>query len=167
MDQHAAHERIGYERLKAGLAAGPISQQLLFTPIMVELEAVQAAAVADAAALLHEAGCDIEPFGGTTVAVKAIPALLADADIPALVRAMADDLLAVGNTSAVAARIDHLLATMACHRQVRGGDRLGPEELAALVGQMAEGVSKERCPHGRPTWVAFRANEIAKWFKRT
>ncbi|MBI2345403.1 MAG: DNA mismatch repair endonuclease MutL [Deltaproteobacteria bacterium] len=167
IDQHAAHERIGYERLRTELDRGGIVRQYMLTPATVELTALQAAAMADAQPVLQAGGLDVEPFGGNTVAVTAIPACLNDVAINELITAVADECATIGRSTAVTERIDHLLATVACHRQVRAGDRLKPAELAALVRDLGEGVSKERCPHGRPTWVAIPAREIAKWFRRS
>lgn len=167
VDQHAAHERIGYEALKATLQAGTIERQVLLTPCVVELGPTECAALETCAADLATVGFEIEPFGERSVAVISIPTLLgATVDVPTLLREIAAEVHDHGRSTAVEARLDHLLATMACHAQIRAGDRLVAPELAALVDDLQRGMSKDRCPHGRPTWVAFPKAEIEKWFKR-
>ena len=167
VDQHAAHERIGYETLKAQFRAGRLQQQLLLTPLVLELAPAASAALLEHRAELAVLGFEIDDFGKESVVVTSVPALLDQhADFAKLIAQMADDFQRYDRSTAVEERIDHLLATMACHRQIRAGDRLTTPHLQALVGDMQQGVSKDRCPHGRPTWVMLSKAEIEKWFHR-
>ncbi|MBI4365293.1 MAG: DNA mismatch repair protein MutL, partial [Deltaproteobacteria bacterium] len=166
IDQHAAHERIGFERLCAQYRAAGIAKQTLLLPVIVDLGPAQVAAITEHQAILAATGIDAEPFGGGSVAVTALPALLTGGDVPTLVTALASELAEYGRTTAMDAATLHLLATMACHRQVRAGDPLSEEELTALVGQMTGDISADRCPHGRPTWIRIPKQEIEKWFHR-
>lgn len=167
VDQHAAHERIGYEQLKTHVARGRVESQPLLQPLIVDLAPAECAAVAEATELLRRLGLDVEPFGGTSVALKAVPAMLADADGAALLRAVAADFAAFGQSDALEVRIDHVCATIACHRQLRAGDVVGELKALGLLQQLMDGASKDRCPHGRPTWVRIPRCEIEKWFQRT
>ncbi|MBI4365938.1 MAG: DNA mismatch repair endonuclease MutL, partial [Deltaproteobacteria bacterium] len=133
IDQHAAHERIGFERLRAQYRAAGIAKQTLLLPVIVDLGPTQVAAIAEHQAILAAIGIDAEPFGGGSVAVTALPVLLAGSDVPTLVKTLASELVEYGRTTAMDAATLHLLATMACHRQVRAGDPLSEEELTALV----------------------------------
>jgi DNA mismatch repair protein MutL len=166
IDQHAAHERLGYLQLKSRFEAGGVAVQQLLIPVVVELSPRAHAAVIEHAAALTQCGLDVENFGGNAVVVKSVPALLAATDPARLIQGCAEDLAESGNSARVQVELDHVLMTMACHRQVRAGDYLTPEELGVLAKDVMTTPTAERCPHGRPTWVRVPKSEIEKWFAR-
>jgi DNA mismatch repair protein MutL len=166
IDQHAAHERLGYLQFKRRMAASELQVQRLLIPAVVELPPRAHAAAVESALLLQRCGVEIEDFGGGSVVVKSVPALLADVDPAALLRAVVDDLLETGSVQSLDTRLDHVLITMACHRMVRAGDYLSPEEIALLAEEVMATPTADRCPHGRPTWVRIPKSEIEKWFAR-
>ncbi|GAB5374081.1 MAG: DNA mismatch repair endonuclease MutL [Acuticoccus sp.] len=164
VDQHAAHERIVYERLKAGRGA-PQTQGLLI-PEVVELAPEDVAALADHTEAFAELGLLLEPFGPGAVVVRETPAALGTFDIAGMVRELADEIAEWGNADALSARLDRLAATMACHGSVRSGRRLTPEEMNALLRQIEATPSAAQCNHGRPTFVSLTLGEIEKLFER-
>ncbi|MBI2343597.1 MAG: DNA mismatch repair endonuclease MutL [Deltaproteobacteria bacterium] len=166
IDQHAADERIGFETLKAAYAVQNIATQYLLDPVIVDLSPLDVAAIVEHQEILARVGVQVEPFGEGSVVVKALPALLAQADGRRLLSAIAAQLREWGRSNAVEGEVDHLFATMACHRQIRAGEHLRPAQIAGLVGQLTRGVSKDRCPHGRPTWTYFSPDVIKGWFHR-
>lgn len=164
VDQHAAHERIVYERLKAGRGA-PQTQGLLI-PEVVEMEAEDVAALADEAETFAALGLVLEPFGPGAVVVRETPAALGTFDIARLVRTLAEEIAEWGAAEELAARLDRLAATMACHGSVRSGRRLTAEEMNALLRQIEATPSAAQCNHGRPTFVSLTLSEIEKLFER-
>ena len=166
IDQHAAHERLVYERLKAELANGGVARQLLLIPEVVELEEEAAAALSERADELVALGVALERFGRNAVAVREMPALLGDTDIKGLVRDLADQLLEQGEAVALKERLDHVSATMACYGSVRAGRRLKGEEMNALLREMEATPHSGQCNHGRPTYVELKLADIEKLFGR-
>ena len=166
VDQHAAHERLVYERLKRERATRSVSRQLQLIPIIVEMDQTDAERLADRAAILEELGLVLEPFGTGAVAVSEIPAALNDGNIPALVRDLADSLEEWGSALALEDRLDHVLATFACHHSVRAGRRLRPEEMNALLREMEATPFSGQCNHGRPTYVELKLGDIERLFGR-
>ena len=168
VDQHAAHERLVYERFKAQLAAQGIEKQGLLTPEIVELEDGLAESLLERAEQLGKLGLEIEPFGAGAVAVQAIPAILArKANVAQLVRDLADEILDRDNTQGLEERINATLSTMACHGSVRSGRRMNAEEMNALLRQMEETPLSGQCNHGRPTYVELKLSDIERLFGRT
>jgi DNA mismatch repair protein MutL len=165
VDQHAAHERLVYERLKRALANGRISRQLLLIPEVVELDEDAAQRIAAAAPELERLGLVVEPFGAAVVVVREVPALLGHGDMKDLLRNLADE-LAEEEGRLVAERLDHVLATMACHGSVRAGRRLNPQEMNALLREMERTPFSGQCNHGRPTYVELKLADIEKLFQR-
>jgi DNA mismatch repair protein MutL len=165
VDQHAAHERLVYERLKRQRAAGTVRTQPLLIPEIVDLGPT-AALVLDAGPLLAEAGLVVEGFGPGAVAVREVPAELGTADPARLLRDVADELADLGATTAVAARIDAVLSRMACHGSVRAGRALRPEEMNALLREIEATPNASQCNHGRPTFVTLRLSDIERLFGR-
>lgn len=167
VDQHAAHERLVYERFKAQLAEDGIARQGLLTPEIVDLDDSDARRLLENAAELSRLGLDIEPFGPGAVAVRSVPALLGNrASVPQLVRDLCDELTEHGSVQGLAERINHVLATMACHGSVRAGRRLNVEEMNTLLRQMEETPLSGQCNHGRPTWIKLQLSDIEKLFGR-
>ena len=135
-------------------------------PIIVEMDQTDAERLADRAAILEELGLVLEPFGTGAVAVAEIPAALNDGNIPALVRDLADSLEEWGSALALEDRLDHVLATFACHHSVRAGRRLRPEEMNALLREMEATPFSGQCNHGRPTYVELKLGDIERLFGR-
>ncbi|HSF93695.1 MAG TPA: DNA mismatch repair endonuclease MutL [Thermohalobaculum sp.] len=166
VDQHAAHERLVYEKLKRQMAEQGVRRQGLLIPEVVELGADAAARVLDHAGDLAELGLVVEPFGGGAVAVREVPAVLGQADPAALVRDVADELAELGGSDTLKSRIEAILSRMACHGSVRSGRRLNADEMNALLREMEATPHSGQCNHGRPTYVSLTLAEIEKLFGR-
>ncbi len=165
VDQHAAHERLVYERFKRQMTENGVKRQGLLIPEIVELGADAAARVLDRAQELAELGLIVEPFGGGAVAVREVPALLGQADPGALVD-VADELTDLGESDSLKTRIDAILSRMACHGSVRSGRRLSGDEMNALLREMEATPHSGQCNHGRPTYVSMTLAQIEKLFGR-
>jgi DNA mismatch repair protein MutL len=166
VDQHAAHERLVYERMKAALAANGVPRQILLIPDIVDLPEDDAERVAARADELTELGLVLERFGPGAVAVRETPALLGAVDGAGLVRDLADDLAEMDNSTRLRERLDHVAATMACYGSVRAGRRLKPEEMNALLREMEATPNSGQCNHGRPTYVELKLADIERLFGR-
>ncbi len=166
VDQHAAHERLVYERMKAALAATGVARQILLLPEVVELEEAAAARLAARAAELAELGLLLEPFGSGAVVVREVPALLGEIDVQGLVRDLADELAELGDALALKERLEEVCGTLACHGSVRAGRRLTQAEMDALLRQMERTPHSGQCNHGRPTYVELGLADIEKLFGR-
>ncbi len=166
VDSHAAHERIVYERLKRQREAAGVERQILLTPLVVELAPAAVAALDEAAPALERLGLVVEAFGSGAVLVRETPTLLAGADFAALVRDLADTLRAEDGAEALERRLDHRLATIACHHSVRSGRHLRPEEMNSLLREMEATPGAGTCNHGRPTYVELKLADIEKLFAR-
>jgi DNA mismatch repair protein MutL len=166
VDQHAAHERLVYERMKAMLAAGGVARQGLLMPVIVDLAPEEGAALAERSGELAELGLALEAFGPGAVAVREVPALLGDTDVPGLVRDLAAEIAADGEGLALKERLEAVCATLACHGSVRAGRRLTPEEMNALLRDMEATPYSGQCNHGRPTYVELKLADIERLFGR-
>jgi DNA mismatch repair protein MutL len=166
VDQHAAHERLVHERIKAALAADGVARQGLLIPEVVELDEAAAQRLAARAGELEELGLLIEPFGPGAVVVREVPALLGEADVKGLVRDLADDLAEVDEALTLKDRLGDVCATMACHGSVRAGRRLNAAEMNALLREMEATPHSGQCSHGRPTYVELKLADIEKLFGR-
>jgi DNA mismatch repair protein MutL len=166
VDQHAAHERIVYERLKRQRAQSGIERQILLSPAVVDLDPDAAALLVEHAAALEELGLVIEGFGPGAILLREIPTLLAEADKDLLMRDLADDLSAEDGALSLERRLDHRLATIACHHSVRSGRKLKPEEMNALLREMEQTPGAGQCNHGRPTYVELKLADIERLFGR-
>jgi len=166
VDQHAAHERLVYETMKAQLADGGVARQALLLPEVVELDPAEAERVCGRAEELAGLGLVVEPFGPGAVLVRETPALLGETDVPALIRDIADDLTENGSALALAERLADVCSTMACHGSVRAGRRLNAEEMNALLRQMEATPHSGQCNHGRPTYVELKLADIERLFGR-
>ena len=165
VDQHAAHERLVYERLKRQRENSGVERQALLVPVVVDVTDEEADALASAADALRGWGLVIEPFGAGAVAVTEAPALL-KGDLAALTRDLAQTLAGEGGRDALSAKIDHKLATIACHYSVRAGRRLTGEEMNALLREMEATPGSGQCNHGRPTYVELKLADLEKLFSR-
>jgi DNA mismatch repair protein MutL len=172
VDQHAAHERLVLERLKAAGAQGAVAaSQALLIPEVVELDEPDCDRIEGAAPRLADFGLAVERFGPGALLVRAVPSVLAKGDVQALVRDIADDLAQNGPSIDGGAllleeRLDHVLATMACHGSVRAGRVLNVAEMNALLREMERTPRSGQCNHGRPTWVKLAHGDIEKLFGR-
>ena len=166
VDQHAAHERLVYERMKAQMSAGGVARQALLVPAVVQLEPPEAERVVAVADDLAELGLIIEGFGAGAVLVRETPALLGDTDVEGLIRDIADDLAETGQTLALRERLAEVCSTMACHGSIRAGRRLNADEMNALLRQMEATPHSGQCNHGRPTYVELKLADIERLFGR-
>ncbi len=166
VDGHAAHERIVYERLKRQREETGVERQILLHPLVVEMAPAAVAALVEAAPSLEALGLVVEAFGPGAALVRETPALLAGADFAALVRDLADALVADEGAEALARKLDHKLATIACHHSVRSGRLLRPEEMNSLLREMEATPGAYVCNHGRPTFVELKLADIEKLFQR-
>ena len=166
VDQHAAHERLVYERMKSSLAAGGVARQPLLVPEIVELDPAEVGRLAARAGELAELGLIIEPFGPDAVMVREMPAMLGKSDIKALVRDLADDIAETGKALSLKERLEDVAGTLACHTSVRAGRRLNAEEMNALLREMEATPHSGQCNHGRPTYVELKLADIERLFGR-
>ena len=166
VDQHAAHERLVYERMKLSLASGGIQRQMLLIPEIVELDEASAQRIAGRAAELAELGLVVEAFGPGAIAVREVPAMLGDGDVAGLVRDLASDMAALDDALALKDRLADVSGTMACHGAVRAGRRLNGAEMNALLRQMEITPHAGQCNHGRPTYVELKLKDIERLFGR-
>ena len=166
VDQHAAHERLVYERMKAEMDAGGVARQALLLPEVVDLEPAEAERVIARADELAALGLVVEPFGPGAVLVRETPALLGETDAAGLIRDIADDLAENGAALALGERLQAVCSTMACHGSVRAGRRLSAAEMNALLRQMEATPHSGQCNHGRPTYVELKLADIERLFGR-
>ncbi len=166
VDQHAAHERLTHEALRAQHGAGGVHAQALLLPAVVDLAEADAARLLAHADALRPLGLEIEGFGPGAILVRALPAALGSPDPAPLLRDLADELADCGEATALLARLDAVLARLACHGSIRAGRRLQGAEMDALLRQMEATPRAATCPHGRPTFLKLSRAEIEKLFGR-
>ena len=166
VDMHAAHERIVYERLKAGLAAQALPSQPLLVPAIVRGDELDVRIAEDEREALQAFGLELDPLSPTSLAVRAVPAALLDGDPVGLARSVLNELREHGSSRLLAERREALLATMACHAAVRANQRLDLVQMNALLRDMESTPGADQCNHGRPTWVQWPMAELDRWFLR-
>jgi DNA mismatch repair protein MutL len=166
VDQHAAHERIVYEQLKAALARAGIARQILLIPEIVELDEADVERLVARTDELARYGLALEPFGPGAVAVRETPSLLGEIDARALVRNLSEHMAEWDEALPLERRLMHVAATMACHGSVRAGRRLKPDEMNALLREMEATPNSGQCNHGRPTYVELKLADIERLFGR-
>jgi DNA mismatch repair protein MutL len=166
VDQHAAHERLVYERMKLALAESGMARQKLLLPEVVELGEPDASRLVKRAAEFANLGLVLEAFGEGTVVVREVPALLGDTDVRGLIRDLADGVEEWGEALALREKLEHICGTMACHGSVRAGRVLTISEMNALLRQMEATPHSGQCNHGRPTYVELKLSDIEKLFGR-
>ncbi len=167
VDQHAAHERLAYEKLKQQMARRGVASQALLIPEIVEMSEESASQLLEVADDLARLGLVIEGFGGNAVAVRETPAILGTVDATALIRDVLDELSDLDDSKAVQTRIDAVLSRIACHGSVRSGRRMTAEEMNALLREMEVTPHSGQCNHGRPTYVELNLKDIERLFGRT
>jgi DNA mismatch repair protein MutL len=166
VDQHAAHERLVLERMRAAREGGVVERQVLLIPDVVELEETDCDRLEAAAAELADMGLDVERFGPTTMLVRAVPAALGKTDSVGLLADLAGEIAELGGPMSLRDKLDHVAATIACHGSVRAGRILSVAEMNALLREMEVTPRSGQCNHGRPTWVKLGHSEIEKLFGR-
>ena len=166
VDQHAAHERIVYERMKAAIGKTGIARQILLIPEIVELDEADAARLSQRAPELARFGLAVEEFGPGAVAVRETPSMLGEVDVRGLLRDLAEHMAEWDDELPLERRLLHVSATMACHGSVRAGRRLKPDEMNALLREMEETPNSGQCNHGRPTYVELKLGDIERLFGR-
>ena len=167
VDQHAAHERLVYERFKAQIEERGIEKQGLLAPEIVELEDSEAERLLSHAPMLAKLGLDIEPFGSGAIAVQSVPALLGSkTNIQNLIRDLADEITERNTAQGLEEQLNDILSTMACHGSVRSGRRMNVDEMNALLRQMEDTPLSGQCNHGRPTYVELSLKDIERLFGR-
>jgi len=167
VDQHAAHERLVYEKLKAQMAQNGVASQALLLPEVVELSQNECLALVDALPTLAQFGLVIEEFGGTAVCVRETPAILGEVNAQALVRDICDEITDQRESHAVENRIEAILSRVACHGSIRSGRRMQADEMNALLREMEATPHSGQCNHGRPTYVELKLADIERLFGRT
>jgi DNA mismatch repair protein MutL len=166
VDQHAAHERLVLERMRAAREGGSIAGQALLIPEVVELDEPDCDRLEGAAAELLDMGLEIERFGPTSMLVRAVPAALGKTDAGSLLADLASEIAELGGPMSLKEKLDHVAATMACHGSVRAGRILSVAEMNALLREMEVTPRSGQCNHGRPTWVKLGHGEIERLFGR-
>jgi DNA mismatch repair protein MutL len=167
VDQHAAHERLVYEKLKTQMAQNGVSAQALLIPDVVEMSEGDSARLLDIAGDLTRMGLTIEPFGNGAVVVRETPAILGEVNADALLRDILDELDDQGEARAVQDRIEAILSRVACHGSIRSGRQMRAEEMNALLREMEATPYSGQCNHGRPTYVELKLSDIERLFGRT
>jgi DNA mismatch repair protein MutL len=166
VDQHAAHERLVLERMRAGREGGLVARQALLIPEVVELDEPDCDRLEGAASELAEMGLELERFGPSAILVRSLPAALGKTDADALLQDLASEIAELGGPMSLRDKLDHVAATIACHGSVRAGRLLSVAEMNALLREMEVTPRSGQCNHGRPTWVKLGHGEIEKLFGR-
>jgi len=167
IDQHAAHERVTFERLRRAYASGGVNRQRLLIPIVVDVGPQAAPLVEERLEELEALGFELEAYGGSSFAVRGVPALLSDTDPTVLVRDLAEELTDVGRSHRLTQAAESVLARLACHNAVRVGQSLGAEQIRALLTAMDSVDFAGNCPHGRPAYITLPRTDLERLFKRT
>jgi DNA mismatch repair protein MutL len=170
IDQHAAQERLIFERLKREFASGRVASQALLFPRTLELGRDEIGILEGAAAEIAALGIDIREFGGATYVLKAVPAIMGQVPPEEILRGVLDQFAGLGGGGArggTARRLDSILAVMACKAAIKAKQSLSPAEMQGLLAEMVKNKVFSHCPHGRPVVRKFAAAEIQKWFYRT
>ena len=167
VDQHAAHERLVYEKLKAQMAENGVAAQALLIPEIVEMSENEAASLMAIADDLSRLGLTLEPFGGGAIAVRETPAILGEVNAEAMLRDILDELVDQGDSARVQSKIEAILSRVACHGSIRSGRRMQGAEMNALLREMEATPLSGQCNHGRPTYVELKLSDIERLFGRT
>ena len=166
IDQHAAHERILFERFSDRASISPKASQRLLVPESVELGYREAEVLDNLIPNLAELGLDIEPFGGNTFVIKSVPPLLAGREVKPLLVEIVEKIVEIGSSSGLAELLDECRMVMACHGAIRANQALSDEQISGLMSQLDECHNPSHCPHGRPTWIRWDIRTLEKSFKR-
>jgi len=167
VDQHAAHERLVLEKMKAARENKSLEKQILLLPEVINLAPTPLEMILENVELLSEIGFIIEPFGEGMIIVREVPALIGDADIKQIIIDLGDDLSSAGLPTSYLAKVDLILGNIACHRSVRSGRSLNENEMNQLLREMERTPNSGQCNHGRPTSISLSLKDIEKLFNRT
>jgi DNA mismatch repair protein MutL len=167
VDQHAAHERLVYEKLKAQMAENGVAAQALLIPEIIEFSDNEVATLLGFAEDLTKMGLTIEAFGGNAIAVRETPAILGEINAGKLLRDILDELTDQGDSTQLKSRIDAILSRVSCHGSIRSGRRMQADEMNALLREMEATPMSGQCNHGRPTYVELKLSDIERLFGRT
>ena len=167
VDQHAAHERLVMERMKEGLAEGPLASQTLLLPEVVDIPIDQYEAILGEVDMLNRLGLQLEGFGQGSLLVRGVPVLLGEASPSAIVRDIGEELSHLGGSTGLQDRLNAVIASISCHGSVRAGRQLGSDEMNALLRQMEETPAAGQCNHGRPTFITLSLSDLEKLFHRS
>ena len=167
VDQHAAHERLVYEKLKKQMAASSVARQVLLIPEIIELSSSDITTLITAKAQLFKSGLVLEEFGDNAIIVHETPALLGDFNVKSLILDIMDELSNSGNSKKLEEEITSILSRTACHGSIRSGRRLNQEEMNALLREMEVTPYSGQCNHGRPTYIELKLKDIERLFGRT
>ncbi len=167
IDQHAAHEKIVYERLLRSRTGGKIASQALLVPQTMEVSAGEAMVLKAGADIIEELGIQFDEFGGNSIVIRAVPEHAAESEVAAMLRSLIQDLQLAGQAPDRKAAMRKLLATVACHMALKAARRLTPGEMEAVARELFDLEDPLSCPHGRPTFTRFSENDLARLFKRT
>jgi DNA mismatch repair protein MutL len=167
VDQHAAHERLVYEKLKTQMAENGVAAQALLIPEIIEMTDNEAASLMAIADDLTRLGLTLEPFGGNAIAVRETPAILGEVNAQAIIRDILDELTDQGDSARVQSKIEAILSRVACHGSIRSGRRMQGAEMNALLREMEATPLSGQCNHGRPTYVELKLSDIERLFGRT
>ena len=167
VDQHAAHERLVYEKLKTQMAENGVAAQALLIPEVIEMTDNEAASLMAIADDLTRLGLTLEPFGGNAIAVRETPAILGEVNAKAMIRDILDELADQGDSARVQSKIEAILSRVACHGSIRSGRRMQGAEMNALLREMEATPLSGQCNHGRPTYVELKLSDIERLFGRT
>lgn len=167
VDQHAAHERLVMERMKEGLAEGPLASQTLLLPEVVDIPIDQYEAILGEVDMLNRLGLQLEGFGQGSLLVRGVPALLGEVSPSAIVRDIGEELSHLGGSTGLQDRLNAVIASISCHGSVRAGRQLGSDEMNALLRQMEETPAAGQCNHGRPTFITLSLSDLEKLFHRS
>ena len=167
VDQHAAHERLVYEKLKKQMSANGVAAQALLIPEIIELSEKDCVTLMSIASELAELGLVIENFGGNAIAVRETPAILGEVNAKAMVLDILDELLDWSQTQLIQDNLEAILSRVACHGSIRSGRIMRGEEMNALLREMEVTPHSGQCNHGRPTYIELKLSDIEKLFGRT
>ena len=166
MDQHAAHERIVYERIKNDIYENNIKTQILLIPVVIDLDKSALHVLTDSLDKVKSYGLVIEPFGTESIVVREIPAILSDSDVKSLALDIINELIENNDSSSVEEQINKICSKMACHGSIRAGREMQPNEMNDLLRKMESTPFSGQCNHGRPTHVELKLNDIERLFGR-
>ncbi|WP_404405982.1 DNA mismatch repair endonuclease MutL [Pelagibacterium halotolerans] len=166
IDQHAAHERLVYERFRNQLRSGPVPSQAQLIPVVIDLPEEDCGRLEEARPVLERLGLYLERFGPSSIAVNETPALLGQTDVEGLIRDLADGLAEWDSVAIIEERMDAIIARMACHGSVRSGRRLRGDEMNALLREMEATPHSGQCIHGRPTYIELKKGDLERLFGR-
>ena len=166
IDQHAAHERITYEKILKSFKSGSVTAQRLMFPVRIDLSPIELQVVEENCEKLSELGLEVEVFGGKSIAIKSVPALLSESSPEKLVKDTIDELLQAGQAFSYIKHVESIISRIACHSSIRGTKRLNDKEIKVLLKDLDTVDFSANCPHGRPIDVTYSVNEVDKWFHR-